>query len=54
MRCPLRPAGFCVYNDPVIAIKWLLGHGAERIGYVDLDVHHGDGVLAAFYTDPGC
>ena len=49
---PAAASGFCVYNDPVIAIKWLLGHGAARIGYVDLDVHHGDGVLAAFYTDP--
>ena len=49
---PARASGFCVYNDPVIAIKWLLAHGADRIGYVDLDVHHGDGVLAAFYADP--
>ncbi|MGE5134130.1 MAG: acetoin utilization protein AcuC [Gemmatimonadota bacterium] len=49
---PAAASGFCVYNDPVIAIRWLLGHGAERIAYVDLDVHHGDGVLAAFYTDP--
>jgi acetoin utilization protein AcuC len=45
-------SGFCVYNDPAIAIKWLLAQGAERIAYVDLDVHHGDGVQAAFYTDP--
>ena len=45
-------SGFCVYNDPAIAIKWLLTQGAERIGYVDLDVHHGDGVQAAFYADP--
>jgi len=45
-------SGFCVYNDPAIAIAWLLGQGAERIGYVDLDVHHGDGVQAAFYDDP--
>ena len=45
-------SGFCVYNDPAIAMKWLLTQGAERIAYVDLDVHHGDGVQAAFYTDP--
>jgi len=45
-------SGFCVYNDPAIAIKWLLAEGAERIAYVDLDVHHGDGVQAAFYADP--
>jgi acetoin utilization protein AcuC len=45
-------SGFCVYNDPAIAIAWLLEQGAERIGYVDIDVHHGDGVQAAFYNDP--
>src|SRR5450759_3271793 len=43
---------FCVYNDPAIAIAWLLAAGAERIAYVDVDVHHGDGVQAAFYDDP--
>jgi acetoin utilization protein AcuC len=45
-------SGFCVYNDPAIAISWLLAQGAERIAYVDIDVHHGDGVQAAFYNDP--
>ncbi len=45
-------SGFCVYNDPAIAIKWLLAAGAERVAYVDTDVHHGDGVQAAFYSDP--
>jgi acetoin utilization protein AcuC len=45
-------SGFCVYNDPAIAISWLLAEGAERVAYVDLDVHHGDGVQAAFYDDP--
>jgi acetoin utilization protein AcuC len=45
-------SGFCVYNDPAIAIRWLLDEGAERIAYVDVDVHHGDGVEAAFYHDP--
>ena len=45
-------SGFCVYNDPAIAITWLLEAGAERIAYVDIDVHHGDGVQAAFYADP--
>ena len=37
-------SGFGVYNDPAIAIAWLLGHGAERVAYVDIDAHHGDGV----------
>ncbi len=45
-------SGFCIYNDPAIAITWLLAQGADRIAYVDLDVHHGDGVQAAFYNDP--
>lgn len=45
-------SGFCVYNDPAIAIAWLLENGAERVAYVDIDVHHGDGVQAAFYDDP--
>ena len=45
-------SGFCVYNDPAIAISALLDAGAQRIAYVDLDVHHGDGVQAAFYHDP--
>jgi acetoin utilization protein AcuC len=45
-------SGFCIYNDPAIAIKWMLAQGAQRIAYVDLDVHHGDGVQAAFYDDP--
>jgi acetoin utilization protein AcuC len=45
-------SGFCIYNDPAIAIAWLLEQGIERIAYVDIDVHHGDGVQAAFWDDP--
>jgi acetoin utilization deacetylase AcuC-like enzyme len=45
-------SGFCVYNDPAIAIAWLLKQGARKVAYVDVDVHHGDGVQAAFYDDP--
>ncbi|OHV38247.1 acetoin utilization protein AcuC [Pseudofrankia sp. EUN1h] len=45
-------SGFCVYNDPAVAIAWLLSAGARRVAYVDIDVHHGDGVQAAFYDDP--
>ncbi|GAB3713139.1 acetoin utilization protein AcuC [Nocardiopsis oceani] len=44
--------GFCVYNDPALAIAWLLEQGAKRVAYVDVDVHHGDGVQNAFYDDP--
>ena len=49
---PSHASGFCVYNDPAIAIAQLLAHGAERIAYVDIDVHHGDGVQAVFWDDP--
>jgi acetoin utilization protein AcuC len=45
-------SGFCVYNDIAIGINALLRAGAERVAYVDVDVHHGDGVQAAFYDDP--
>jgi acetoin utilization protein AcuC len=47
-----RASGFCIYNDPAVAIARLLDLGAERVAYVDVDVHHGDGVQAAFYGDP--
>ena len=49
---PDRAAGFCVYDDPAAAIRWLLDHGAKRVAYVDVDTHHGDGVQAFFYDDP--
>ncbi|MEX0952332.1 MAG: acetoin utilization protein AcuC [Nitriliruptoraceae bacterium] len=49
---PGRAAGFCVYNDPGVAIAWLLDQGAERVCYVDVDAHHGDGVEAMFRDDP--
>ena len=47
-----RASGFCVYDDPAVAIAWLLAQGAQRVAYVDVDVHHGDGVQAAFWDDP--
>jgi acetoin utilization protein AcuC len=49
---PARAAGFCVYNDPAVAIARMLDLGAERVAYIDIDVHHGDGVQAIFYDDP--
>src|SRR5690606_10143797 len=49
---PDRAAGFCVYDDPAAAIQWLLDHGADRVAYVDIDTHHGDGVQTFFYADP--
>jgi len=45
---PTYAAGFCVFNDPVIAIKSMLSRGM-RVAYVDVDCHHGDGVQHAFY-----
>jgi acetoin utilization protein AcuC len=49
---PAAASGFCVYNDASVAIQWLLDQGLERIAYLDIDVHHGDGVQAAFWDDP--
>ncbi len=43
-------SGFCIFNDPVVAINVLRKRGL-RVAYVDIDVHHGDGVQAAFYGD---
>jgi acetoin utilization protein AcuC len=49
---PDRASGFCVYNDVAVAIRWLLDNGAQRVAYVDVDVHHGDGVERVFWDDP--
>ena len=46
-------AGFCVFNDPGILIETLRAeHSVRRIAYVDIDVHHGDGVFYEFEHDP--
>jgi acetoin utilization protein AcuC len=56
---PRYASGFCILNDAAIAIRlWLndaATHGRERSGvvaYVDIDAHHGDGVLYGFQDDP--
>jgi acetoin utilization protein AcuC len=49
---PARAAGFCYFNDPVLAILALLDQGLSRVAYVDVDAHHGDGVEAAFAGEP--
>lgn len=49
---PARASGFCVYNDIAVAIRALLDAGARRVAYVDVDVHHGDGVERIFWDDP--
>ena len=47
-------SGFCILNDCAIAIGHLQrNHGLERILYVDIDGHHGDGVMYGFYDDSG-
>ena len=47
-----RASGFCVYNDVALAIARVRREGL-RVLYVDLDVHHGDGVEAIHRDDPG-
>merc|ERR1711887_352259 len=42
-------SGFCYVNDIVLAILELLKYH-QRVLYVDIDIHHGDGVEEAFYT----
>ncbi len=49
---PDGASGFCYFNDPVFAILGLLDGGLTRVGYVDLDAHHGDGVENAYAHDP--
>jgi acetoin utilization protein AcuC len=49
---PGRASGFCIYNDPALAIASARRAGL-RVMYVDLDVHHGDGVQAIHLDDPG-
>jgi acetoin utilization protein AcuC len=47
-----RASGFCYFNDPVLAILSLLDQGVERVFYLDVDAHHGDGVQIAFEKEP--
>jgi acetoin utilization protein AcuC len=49
---PDRASGFCIYDDPALAIAVARAAGL-RVLYVDLDVHHGDGVQAIHADDPG-
>lgn len=44
-------SGFCIFNDVVIVIKYLLRRGL-KVAYIDIDAHHGDGVQDAFYSNP--
>ncbi len=47
-----RASGFCIYDDPAIAIAWLQEQGVGKVAYVDVDAHHGDGPQDIFYDDP--
>ncbi|MBX3120263.1 MAG: hypothetical protein KF784_14455 [Fimbriimonadaceae bacterium] len=44
-------SGFCILNDPAIAVSILL-EKYSRVVYIDIDVHHGDGVQVLFWDDP--
>lgn len=47
-----QAAGFCIYNDGAVAIKYIREKYDLKVLYVDTDAHHGDGVQWAFYDDP--
>jgi acetoin utilization protein AcuC len=49
---PSRASGFCIFNDVSITIKHLLNQRISRIAYIDIDAHHGDGVMYGFYSEP--
>lgn len=48
---PTQASGFCVFNDPALAIS-VLKERFQSILYIDIDAHHGDGVQQIFYEDP--
>ena len=49
-----KASGFCVFNDPAVSIAYLKSkYHLQRIMYLDIDAHHGDGVMFGFYADPG-
>jgi acetoin utilization protein AcuC len=48
---PDRASGFCIFNDLAVAIADAKTHGVRRLAYIDIDVHHGDGVMYGFFED---
>lgn len=51
---PSSASGFCIFNDPAVSIAYLKKkHGVGKILYLDIDAHHGDGVMYGFYSDAG-
>lgn len=50
---PERASGFCIFNDPAIVISYLKSeYHLKRLLYLDIDAHHGDGVMYGYYDDP--
>jgi len=50
---PERASGFCIFNDPAVVIAHLKArYNVKRIVYLDVDAHHGDGVMYGYYDDP--
>src|SRR5712692_171594 len=50
---PQRASGFCIFNDPAVVIAHLKSrYSVKRIAYLDIDAHHGDGVMYGYYDDP--
>lgn len=50
---PERASGFCIFNDPAVSINYLRKkYNLKRIVYLDIDAHHGDGVMYGFYNEP--
>ena len=47
-----RASGFCIYNDSALAVRRLLDGGIQRVAYIDVDAHHGDGTESIFWDDP--
>lgn len=45
-------SGFCILNDCAVGIAYL-SKRFRRVAYIDLDAHHGDGVMYGFYSEPG-
>ena len=51
---PERASGFCIFNDPAVVIAHLKSrYSVKRIVYLDIDAHHGDGVMYGYYDDAG-
>ncbi|HEV2119936.1 MAG TPA: acetoin utilization protein AcuC [Candidatus Bathyarchaeia archaeon] len=50
---PDRASGFCIFNDPAVSVNYLKKkHNLKKLVYLDIDAHHGDGVMYGFYNDP--